>query len=153
MKKLLSVVATIFFFTLSVTSTFAAEEAKLDLYVRQGCPHCAKVEQFLNTNKLTDKVNKIETFNNTENQNKLNDLFKKYNVPAANQGVPFLVVSETEYLVGEPQIVNYFAEKYDIEITDQGYQSSTTDTLFMVLGGSVLLGVLGYGLYSVFKKN
>lgn len=153
MKRILSVIATVFFFTLSTTSTFAAEEAKLDLYVRQGCSHCAKVQLFLNTNDLNDKVNRIETFNNADNQKKLEDIFKKYNVPAENQGVPFMVLSETEYLVGEPPIVNYFAEKYNIEIKEEEYKSSTSDTIFMVLGGSVMLAVLGYGLYSVFKKN
>ena len=151
MKRVLAFIIGIFF--LSVTPLLAVDELPLKMYVRQGCTHCAKVKEFLNTNNLKDKVTELETYNNTENQKMLDEEFKKYDVPNEQRGVPFMVVSDTEYLVGDQPIIQYFADKYNIKVEDQSYQSSPSDTIFLVLGGTVLYAVLGYGLYSVFKKN
>ncbi|MBI2356925.1 glutaredoxin family protein [Candidatus Dojkabacteria bacterium] len=152
MKKILTIIAGIFFLLFSLAPLYA-EEAPLKLYVREGCQHCAKVKAFLNQYSLNDKVEIIETLNNQENIDKLDAEFKKYNAPQSDQGVPFMIVSDTEYLVGDQPIIKYFSDKYDIVVKEPEYKSSATDTVFMIIGGTALLAVLGYGLYSVFKKS
>lgn len=155
MKTILTALTTVLLILISTTSIKAEEATDTypRIYVRQGCQYCAKVQAFLNQYSLNDKVEVIETFNNADKQKELESMFKKYNAPTSDQGVPFMVVSESEYMVGDKPIVAYFSEKYDIEVVEPEYQSSTSDTIFMVIGGALLLAVLGYGLYSVFKKN
>lgn len=124
------------------------------LFVRKGCPHCAKVEAFLDKYNLRENVEFKETFNNEANTKEMGDWFTKLNVTDPNQrGVPFLVVDDKTYYVGDIPIIEYLAEKNNIEVDVSEYQSSMADTIFLVVGGLVLFGVVGYGLYSSFAKK
>lgn len=154
-KLLKVIVMTIFSFFFLSTVAFAQEiKDKPLLYVRKGCPHCAKVEAFLNKYNLNDKVEKIETFNNEEKAKELDSWFKKLNVTDSNQmGVPFLVVDEKTYFVGDVPIIDYLAKQNNITVEPEVYQSSTADMIFLGLGGLVLFGVLGYGIYTSIKKK
>src|SRR5690554_112013 len=113
MKKLFTLMFTTLFIAFSASFSYAAEEntevettaetetpQKYDIFVREGCPHCAQVKRWVTQNNLQDNVNYIETLNNTQNQKKLEEMFKKYDAPANEQGVPFMVVSDSEYRVG-----------------------------------------------------
>src|SRR5688572_4957695 len=65
------------------------------LYVREGCPHCAKVKAFLSKYNLTDSLEIKETFNNPANTAEMESWFKKLNVTDPNEkGVPFLVIDD-----------------------------------------------------------
>jgi glutaredoxin len=124
------------------------------LYVREGCSHCAKVKAFLDKYNLNDKVKILETFNNEANTKELDSWFVKLNVTDPNEkGVPFLVVDDKTYLVGDVPIIEKLSKDNNITIDVTEYQSSTSDTIFLVIGGFVLFGVLGYGIVSSFKKK
>jgi glutaredoxin len=154
MKKILValVLAFVFLFPLTVSAQEVGDKPLL--YVRKGCSHCAKVDAFLIKYNLEDKVQKIETLNNEENTKQLNSWFTKLNVTDTNQqGVPFLVIDDKTYLVGDVPIIEYLAKQDNITIEVDEYQSSTADTIFLAVGGLLLFGVLGYGVYSSFKKK
>ncbi|HVX92790.1 MAG TPA: glutaredoxin domain-containing protein [Candidatus Dojkabacteria bacterium] len=155
MKKL--ILAVIFSFAILVTSItmVSAADTKYKLYIRQGCPHCAKVEAFLQENNLEDKVQYIETYNNDTNQKAMEADFNKYGVTdTAQMGVPFLVVDDKTYYVGDTPIIKFFADKYNIDISKlTQYQSSSSDILFLGLGGLAIIAIVGYGIYSSMKKK
>lgn len=153
MKNILTAIIATLVISFFTTSVQAEEETIPKIYVRQGCQYCAKVDAFLRANDLEDKVERVETLNNAENQKELEELFNKYNAPEADRGVPFMVLSETEYLVGDRPIIKHLSEKYDIEVVEEEYSTSTSDIVFMILGGTFMLSILGYGLYSAFKKK
>lgn len=141
---------------LTIPFTVFAQEVgdKPILYVREGCVHCAKVDAFLEKNNLKDTVVIKETFNNEANQKELGEWFTKLNVTDPNQqGVPFLVVDEKTYFVGDAPIIEYIANKNNIVVEVEEYQSSTADSIFLVVGGLLLFGVLGYGIASSLKKK
>ncbi len=154
MKKIL--IALVLSFALLFPLTVKAQEVgdKPLLFVRKGCSHCAKVDAFLIKYNLQDKVKKLETLNNEENTKQLNSWFTKLKVTDPNQqGVPFLVIDDKTYFVGDAPIIEYLAKQNNITIDAQEYQSSPADTLFLAVGGLLLFGVLGYGVYSSFKKK
>lgn len=154
MKKILIALVLAFVFVFPLTVSAQEVGDKPLLYVRKGCPHCAKVEAFLIKYNLEDKVEKIETLNNEEKTKELNSWFTKLNVTDPNQqGVPFFVIDEKTYLVGDVPIIEYLAKENNITIEVEEYQSSTADTIFLAVGGLLLFGVLGYGVYSSFKKK
>lgn len=154
MKKLLVVLVLAFVLMFPVVVSAQEVGDKPLLYVRKGCPHCAKVEVFLTKYNLEDKVIKIETLNNEEKTKELNAWFTKLNVTDPNQqGVPFFVIDDKTYLVGDVPIIEYLAKQNNITIDVEEYQSSTADTIFLAVGGLFLFGILGYGVYSSFKKK
>lgn len=156
MKKLFVYLIAVLSLTLFLPSFANAQEVgdKPLLYVRQGCPHCAKVEAFLDKYNLNDTVKMIETYNNEANTNELNSWFTKLNVTDPNQqGVPFLVVDDKTYFVGDEPIIQYLAAQHNITIDPNEYQSSTADSVFLLIGGLVLFGVIGYGIYNSLKKK
>ena len=136
------------------TTAFAAD-TPYKLYVRQGCPHCAAVEAFLQQNNLESHVQYIETFNNTTNQNAMEADFKAHGVTDPSQmGVPFLIVDANTYYDGDTPIIQFFATKYNIDISKRTqYQSSSSDIIFLGLGGLAVIAIVGYGIYSSMKKK
>lgn len=155
MKKLIiGIFLSLAILVTSINSVSAAD-TKYKLYIRQGCPHCAKVEAFLKDNNLEDKVQYIETLNNEANQKAMDEDFKKYGVTDPNQiGVPFLVVDDKTYYVGDKPIIEFFAGKYNIDISKlDEYQSSSADILFLGFGGLAVIAIVGFGIYSSMKKK
>lgn len=147
MKKILLTI--LIFLSFSLIS-FAQEE-KEKIYVRKGCAHCLKVEAFVEKYELKDRVEVIETYNDEEKTNELNSHFSRLNI--SNAGVPFMLIGENEYYMGDTPIIKYLAQKYEITIEESEYQTSTSDVVFLSLGGLFLFSVLGYGLYSMLKKK
>jgi glutaredoxin len=83
-----------------------------EYYWGEGCPHCANVEDFLNTweNKDRVQIDKKEVYKDQDNI----DLFKSRaeycNLPNNQVGVPFLFTPEGECVVGDTPIINLFEQ-------------------------------------------
>ncbi len=153
MKNLLLFIITIFSFFLVLSNTVFAEE-KFTIFIRTGCQYCANVEAFVKKYGLEDKVNFRQTYNNEENQNAFIEAGKKYNVSDNQLGVPFMMVDDTTYYMGDKPIIDFFAQKYNLDISDMTeYNTSTSDVIFLAIGGLALFGILGYGVYSMFNKK
>lgn len=157
MKKIL--IAIVLFLGLSTlsfaqTDITTTQDTKLVLYVREGCVHCAKVKAFLTKYNLEDQVKIVETYNQPDNQKELESWFTKLNVTDPNQmGVPFLVINDSEYFVGDVPIIDYLAKKNNITVEAETYSTSTADMIFLGIGGLFLFGVLGYGVYTKIGKK
>jgi glutaredoxin len=123
------------------------------LFVREGCPHCAKVDSFMNEYSLTDQVERVETLNNNEEIALMEEWFDHFELPANQRGVPFMVVDNDTYYAGDTPIIQYLADQNDIEIVAEEYQATMSDTVILLVGGGFLAAVLGYGIYSMFKKK
>lgn len=104
MKRRLLIVLFPFFFSLFLflfpSFSFAQNAVSLSLFWGDGCPHCAKEEQFLE--KLTKKypdltISRFEVWKDSGNRKILEAVAKRLDTSAA--GVPFTVVGE-KYVVG-----------------------------------------------------
>lgn len=95
------------------------EEEKINVYFfyGDGCPHCAKEEEFLEEvkNDYGDKVNIFyyETWNNVDNKNKMLTVKSLLQRPE-NVSVPFTVVGKESY-VGYN---DYVGEKIELKIRE-----------------------------------
>jgi glutaredoxin len=132
----------------------------LIIYVSTNCPHCAKVEEFIAENDLTDK---IQIKNVTENQQfaeEYADFVEENEIPTANQGTPTLLFEsededDFEWVVGDDPIIEFLGEKYDIEIEETSTNDSG-DYLFLAVGMIIVVFVAGYGIVNIVngkKKN
>ncbi len=136
------------------TASAGPEEVSKPIYfARAGCPHCAKVDAFLKAHNIANQVEKVETLNNAENIERMDKWFNHFNIPQNQRGVPFLVVNDETYYSGSDQIIGYVAGENDIAVEESEYQSSTSDTIFLAIGGLLILSVFGYGLYSALSKK
>jgi glutaredoxin len=156
-KKLLLAITLLFVSVLPVFAHKGDQEHVVDdkpvYFVRAGCPHCAKVDAFMEEYDLTDQVERVETYNDNENIALMEEWFDHFDLPEAQRGVPFLVVDDETYYAGDSPIIQYMADQNDIEVKAEEYQSSMSDTAVLLLGGIFLAGVLGYGVYSMLRKK
>ena len=76
------------------------------------CPHCKDVEEWMENNKIEDKLEiiKKEVYDNRENAQELSLAAQKCGLDANNISVPFLY-AENKCLIGTPDIVNYLSQK------------------------------------------
>lgn len=85
------------------------------LFYGQGCPHCAKVDEFLKSNKVEDriKITKREVYYNKDNANLLVEKASVCGLTTNSIGVPFLWKGsdDSKCLVGDADIINFFQEK------------------------------------------
>ncbi len=76
-----------------------AEEANVTLFYGDGCPHCAKEEEYLEVlqKQLGENLNvqKYEVWNNKENENLLAQVRTVFDDD--NEGVPYLVVGNRDF--------------------------------------------------------
>lgn len=87
------------------------------LFYGIGCPHCAKVEDFIKENKIREKISfeEKEVYFNRQNAKLLVEVAKKCNFSENQIGVPFLWDGEKEQcIVGDEPIINFFKEKLKI---------------------------------------
>ncbi|MCD6476685.1 MAG: hypothetical protein J7K26_00765 [Candidatus Aenigmarchaeota archaeon] len=101
---------TIILFSLLIIPISFAQVNKICIYefYGQGCPHCAKVNSYLNNleNKYPNlEIHKFEVYNNRENLLLLQDYFDSYNIPDSNRGVPVVFISN-RYFIGDAPIIN-----------------------------------------------
>jgi len=86
------------------------------LFYGNGCPHCAKVEEYIkdnNINKQFDLTQK-EVFYNKNNLNEFNGYLQKHALTYDKIGVPFLIINsgtDCNYINGDANIIEYFSGK------------------------------------------
>lgn len=86
----------------------AADELSVNFFYGSTCPHCKKVEPFIEELKprypeIT--FNTYEVYENYANSVKLSSWFESYKVPANRRGVP-VVFLDGNYLVGDTPILD-----------------------------------------------
>jgi hypothetical protein len=93
------------------------------LFYGEGCPHCKNVDDFVEQNKITDKVNfaNLEVWYNKDNNLILQEVAKKCGINADSVGVPFLYDPSTssgqagKCYVGEVDVINFFKNEAGIK--------------------------------------
>lgn len=97
-------------------------------YYGNTCPHCEIVEDWFQANQVEEKMTfqKKEVYDNQANANELTKVAISCGLDANNIGVPFLYV-KGECLIGSPDIIEYFANKLDLEVTETNEASTASD--------------------------
>jgi glutaredoxin len=87
-------------------------EKSMILFYREGCSHCARVEEYLSANNIKDKVSfkEKEVYYNRANAEELAAKAKVCGLPADSIGVPFLWDNGKCYL-GDRDIIDFFEKK------------------------------------------
>ena len=77
------------------------------------CPHCKEVEEWMEQNKIEEKVKivKKEVYNNQGNARELEEAARNCGMGGESIGVPFLVTEEKKCLVGSVEIINFLKER------------------------------------------
>ena len=86
------------------------------LFYGNGCPHCAKVEEYIKDNNLIKQLDlvKKEVFFNKTNLKEFNGYLEKHTLTYDRIGVPFLVITsgdDCNYINGDTNIIEYFSGK------------------------------------------
>lgn len=98
----------------------ATQTNQIVLYYGEGCPHCAKVEEFIKENKIEEKVQfaRKEVWYNQINAAELGEKAKICGLKTDTVGVPFLW-DGSKCLIGDQDIINFFKTKADIQNAQQ----------------------------------
>ncbi len=85
---------------------------KVILFWGQGCPHCAKVESFIQKNKLDNyfEVERKEVYFNQENRDEFMKVCEEHNIPLEERGVPMAVI-KGECIIGDKLIIEKLEEE------------------------------------------
>jgi nitrogen fixation/metabolism regulation signal transduction histidine kinase len=88
----------------SATSTITEEI----LFYGDGCPHCANVENFINSNGVLGKTSLIEkeVYNNKDNFNEFSEKAKLCGIDSNSLVVPFLW-DGSQCILGDTPIIDY----------------------------------------------
>lgn len=86
------------------------------LFYGNGCPHCAKVEEYIKDNNLIKQLDlvKKEVFFNKTNLKEFNGYLEKHTLTYDRIGVPFLIITsgdDCSYINGDTNIIEYFSGK------------------------------------------
>lgn len=117
----------------------------------QGCPHCAKVEDYFNKQDAYDNypIAKKEIYNSPDNAAEFNQIMDNLDVPLTKRGVPTIVMG-TYYMIGEEEIQKNFmtaanvylgrvdTEKESVESKSDETKKSNDINIFVVIGASLV---------------
>ncbi|BCX14649.1 MAG: hypothetical protein KatS3mg088_332 [Patescibacteria group bacterium] len=94
----------------------ASSSGELVFYYGNTCPHCKDVEEWMNSNKIEEKlkITKKEVYDNQNNASELVSTAQKCGLNTSSIGVPFLYTQEGKCLIGTPDIINYLKEKANL---------------------------------------
>lgn len=116
-KNLLLIIAAI---VLAVGAVFVisySPKPKIDvggiiLFYGDGCPHCKIVDDFINQNKIEDKIKftRLEVFNNKNNAKILSDKAVVCGLDTSQIGVPFLWDGQSCFM-GDVDVIKFFEDK------------------------------------------
>lgn len=75
-----------------------------------GCPHCAKVSEFLDSWDKKDKINieKFEVWKSKENSDMMLSRAAYCGIKPSQVGVPLLFTPEGKCLTGDADVINFF---------------------------------------------
>jgi glutaredoxin len=96
---------------------WAVLDSQITYYHGVDCPHCLKVSQFIEENKIAEKVafTKKEVSLDFSNGQEFLQVVKKCGLQPSEAGVP-LVYAEGKCFMGEPDVTNFFKEKAGIAL-------------------------------------
>jgi len=101
---------------LAETVKTASQNTEIILYYGEGCPHCEKVDEFIATNNIKDKIqfSSKEVFLNQANAQELGTKAKICGIDSGSVGVPFLW-DGSKCIIGDEDIINFFKTKAGIQ--------------------------------------
>ncbi len=107
-KSILKNIFALVFLIFLINAVFAEQTTCIYFFYGNGCPHCGKVEPFIE--ELESKysfleVKKFEIYNDRENSILLNNYFIDFNVPVEQRGVPVVFIAE-KYLASDGPILD-----------------------------------------------
>lgn len=88
------------------------------LFIGQGCPHCQKVEDYIKTNKVDEKVkfDLKEVWYNKDNANVMKQKADVCKIPSDQLGVPLLFDgANSKCYIGEVDIQTFFNSKINAQ--------------------------------------
>ncbi|MEW6295181.1 MAG: cytochrome c biogenesis protein CcdA [Candidatus Diapherotrites archaeon] len=106
-KHFFILLAMFLFFFSTVHAIESEQAACVYFFYGNGCPHCARVEPFLEQlgQKYPElKIEKFEIYNDRQNALLLNKYFEAFGVPEIERGIPAAFVSK-KYLIGDKPII------------------------------------------------
>mgnify|MGYP000428984282 CR=1 FL=1 len=107
-----------FYFSREKNSFSSNQELKeIVLFYGIGCPHCAKVEEFIKENKIKEKIafSEKEVYFNRDNARKLIEIAKMCGFNENEVGVPFLWDGENQRcVVGDEPIIRFFKQRLNL---------------------------------------
>ena len=113
-----TILAISFYFSREKNSFSSNQELKgIVLFYGIGCPHCAKVEEFIKENKIKEKIafSEKEVYFNRDNVRKLMEVAKMCGFNENEVGVPFLWDGENQRcVVGDEPIINFFKQRLNL---------------------------------------
>lgn len=97
---------------IAVVKTKQTKAPELILFYSNYCPHCKNVEKYISDNDLKNKITftELEVADNQANAQILVSQAKKCGLDTNGIGVP-LFYDGTNCLIGDTNIINYFATK------------------------------------------
>jgi len=111
MKKIGIIIIALVFFMLPLrvvlANNLSDSKSKPILFYGDGCPHCGKVDAYLQEHNLEDMVVKKEIYHNAENAQEFNQICEQERIDLMKRGVPFLYTKDS-CLIGDKQIISYF---------------------------------------------
>jgi glutaredoxin len=125
------------------------EQQELILYVSTGCPHCARVEEFIMNNDLEQEITIRNITVDEGAAEEYSDFVEENQIPMDEQGTPTLIYLDGEdfdLVVGDTPIEDFLSDKYDIK-----QESNTQGGDYLVLGFGLLFVsfILGYGIVKI----
>jgi len=90
----------------------SASTNQLILYYGQGCPHCARVEEFIEQNKVKEKIalEEKEVWYDSRNAKEMVERAKSCRISENELGVPFLWDGQ-HCLIGDTDIIAFLKKK------------------------------------------
>jgi glutaredoxin len=87
-------------------------ESDIILFYTYTCPHCKIVDEYIEENKIEEKIpfSHKEVSKNKENSKELEEKAEICNIPLDSIGVPFLWDGE-RCLLGDKDIIEFFKQK------------------------------------------
>ncbi len=82
-------------------------------YYGNTCPHCKEVENWMEENKIEEKIKvvKKEVYDNASNAAELRLAAQKCGLDTKSIGVPFLYSPEGKCFIGTPDVIAFLKEK------------------------------------------
>jgi len=163
--SLLTIQLGMFFLT---TKTARAEDPSYTIFVSATCPHCHNVKDWIAENNLGEKVELIEVADDENAQQQMLASQRSHGVPQNQVGsVPYMPVGDDDYKSGDAPIIVYIAQAEGIDAGEWANkvqpddhenkndtaetQLSTQDLLILLIGRSVVVFVVGFGVYRAFN--
>lgn len=88
----------------------ALAKPKTILFYGDTCPHCEKVQEYLNDHPTTVRYRHLEVYNNQKNAALLTQKAESCGLSTNSVGVPFLFDGKN-CLIGDQDIINWFGNK------------------------------------------